>query len=133
MQYKLMKSRLNPYVSLGVSTDFLLGAENTFLRTKQGASSLEEQTVNLKQDRANINVSAIASIGGKLKVTSGFAVGEIRYTHGLTRVSDTENIYTLFDKNFPTSGYVDGVFKLSSVSFTVGYVYNIFNPKKIKK
>lgn len=133
VQYKLIKSRFNPYVSLGISTDFLLSAQNTFLRTKQEASSLEEQTVNLKNDRKKINVSGIASIGGKMKVPSGFAIAEVRYTHGLTRVNGTENIYSRFDKTFPTSGYVDGIFKLSGVSVNVGYVYNIFNPKKIKR
>jgi hypothetical protein len=133
VQYQIMKSRLNPYASLGISTDFLLSAQNTFLRTKQEASSLEEQTVNLKSSRNQINVSAIASIGGKLKVTGGFALAEIRYTHGLTPVNGDEDVYALYDKTFPTGGYVDGVFKLSSVSFTVGYVYNIFKPKKIKK
>lgn len=133
VQYRVLKSRLNPYISLGVSTDMLLGAENTFLRTKQEASSLEEQTVNLKSNRAKINLSAIASLGGKLRVTSGFAVAEIRYSHGLSRVNSTADVYSLFDKTFPSSGYVDGIFKLNSLSFTVGYMYNIFNPKKIKK
>ena len=133
VQYRLTDSKLNPFISLGVSTDFLLSARNAFLRTKQEASSLEEQTVDLKATRNNINVSAVASLGGKLKVTSGFAVAELRYTHGLTRMNGPEDIYSLFDKTFPTGGYVDGVFKLNSLSFTVGYVYNIFNPKKIKK
>lgn len=133
VQYQVLKSRLNPYVSLGVSTDVLVSAQNTFLRTKQEASSLEEQTVNLKSSRANINISAIASVGGKLKVTGGFAVAEIRYSHGLSKVNNTEDVYSIFDKTFPTGGYVDGVFKLNSLSFTVGYMYNIFNPKKIKK
>ena len=133
VQYQVMKGRLNPYVSLGVSTDLLLSAENTFLRTKQEASSLEEQTVDLKSSRKKINISAIVSAGGKLKVTGGFAIAELRYTHGITKLNSPENIYSDFDKTFPTGGYVDGVFKLSSLSFTIGYAYNIFNPKKIKR
>jgi hypothetical protein len=133
VQYKVVKSKLNPYVSLGISTDLLLSAKNTFLRTKQEASSLEEQTVDLKSERKKINLSAIASIGGKMKVTGGFAVAEIRYSHGLSNVNDAASVYSLFDKTFPTSGYVDGIFKLNSLSFTVGYVYNIFNPKKLRK
>ena len=115
----------------------ILGASglefSCFSRTKQDASSLEEQTIDLKSDRNNINVSAIASVGGKLKVTGGFAIAEIRYSHGLNKINETENIYSVFDKTFPTAGYVDGIFKLNSLSFTIGYAYNIFNPKKLRK
>lgn len=133
IQYRFIESKLNPYVSLGLSADYLITAKNTFLRTKQGSSSLEEQTLDIKPERNSINISAIASLGGKLRMTGGYAVAEVRYSHGLSRVNDVENIYTLFDKTFPTSGYVDGVFKLSSVSVTFGYVYNIFNPKKLRR
>lgn len=133
VQYVYTKSRFNPFGSLGVSTDLLLSANNTFLRTKQESSSLEEQNIDMKTDRAKINISAIVSAGGKLKVSGGYAIAELRYTHGLTNINGKENIYSRFDKTFPTGGFVDGIFKLNSLSFTVGYVYNIFNPKKLKK
>jgi hypothetical protein len=133
VQYRIMQSRLNPYISIGVSTDLLLSAKNTFLRTKQEASSLEEQTLDLNSTRNKINISAIAAIGGKLRVTGGFAIAELRYSHGLSNINGKDDIYSAFNRTFPTGGYVDGIFKLNSLSFTIGYVYNMFNPKKLKR
>jgi hypothetical protein len=133
VQYRISKSKFHPYISAGVSTDLLISAKNTFLRTKQNASSLEEQTIDLKDSRNKINVSAVGAVGGKLRVTGGFAIAEVRYSYGITKVNGNEDIYTVFDKTFPTGGYVDGIFRLNSLSVSVGYVYNIFNPKKIRK
>jgi hypothetical protein len=131
-QKKFKEKKLKPFVSLGVSPDLLISANNTFLRTKEGASSLEEETVAVKGQRNTINLNAIASVGTKLKVSGGLAVFELRYSHGLTKANNVEDVYAMQDKMLP-SGYVDGIFKLNSLSLTVGYVYNIYKPKKLNK
>jgi hypothetical protein len=124
---------LKPYIGLGISTDYLISARNTFRRTKQDATSLDEQNIDLIDNRTNINISAIASVGVKLRVTGGFAIAELRYAHGISNLNSAKDIYANFDRVNPTGGYVDGIFKLNSLSITVGYVYNRFNPKKIRK
>lgn len=133
MQYEIASGKFNPYVSAGVSIDYLLTANNTFQRTKQEATSLEEQTLDIKSDRKPINIGALVALGSKVKVKGGFLVAELRYMYGLTKVNDKASIYNSFNKTFPTAGYVDGIFKLNAVSLSVGYTYNIFNPKKLKK
>jgi hypothetical protein len=133
IQYKLSDKKFKPYVGLGVSADYLLAANNTFRRTKEDATSLQEQSINLLQSRNRLNISALGSVGVKAKVTGGFIVTEVRYAHGITRVNDTGSIYKNFDRIYPTGGYVDGIIKVNTLSVTVGYVYNRFNPKKIKK
>jgi hypothetical protein len=137
VQYNLFQSyfeqkKLQPFIGLGISTDFLLNARSTFLRTKENASSQDEETLDLTSERTKLNISAIASAGFKLRITGGYAIAEVRYSQGFSKISDIDNIYAIAEKTFPT-GYVDGVFKLSSLSVSVGYVYNIFNPKKLVK
>ncbi len=133
VQYRLFDRKVQPYVSLGLSGDYLLSARNTFLRTKEDATSLDEQSIDLMNSRRRVNVSGILSAGVKVKVTGGFAVAEIRYVRSLANVNDPESIFTNFDRVNPTGGYVDGLFKINALQFTIGYMYNRFNPKKIKR
>ncbi len=133
VQYRLFDRRLKPYVSLGLSGDYLLSARNTFRRTKEDATSLDEQSIDLHDSRKKFNVSAILSAGVKVKVTGGFAVAELRYIRTLGNLNDPETIFSDFDRVNPTGGYVDGIFKVNALQFTIGYMYNRFNPKKIKR
>ncbi len=126
----LKKNKLNPYIGLGVSADYLTKATNTFSRSKTDRSSYDEQSENITFQRQQFNISALVSGGVKIKVPNGFAVAEVRYAYGLTTITNSENLYDLYTKSIPTDGYVDALFSLNSVSFTVGYVYNVFNPKK---
>lgn len=130
--YQLKDKKLKPYVGLGMSADYLFSAQNTFLRTKENATSLPEQSQDILSSRNKINLSAIASLGIRLKVSGGFAIAELRYTHGVKKLNDLNAIYSNLDRVNPTGGYVDGIFKINSLSFTLGYVYNRFNPKKLK-
>lgn len=133
VQYYPLTSKFNPFVSLGLSADYLLSAKNTFQRTKEDRTSYDEQTENILLQRNQFNLSALASIGAKVKVPNGFAVAEVRFSYGLTQVTNDENLYALSGKTIPTDGYVDGLFSMNTVSFTLGYVYNVFNPKKLKR
>ncbi|HPM32943.1 MAG TPA: porin family protein, partial [Chryseolinea sp.] len=126
----LKKNKLNPYIGLGLSVDYLGKATNTFSRTKTDRTSYPEQSEEITFQRNQFNVSALASAGIKLKVPNGFAVAEVRYIYGLTTITNSENLYDLYGKSIPTDGYVDALFSINSASITVGYVYNVFNPKK---
>jgi hypothetical protein len=129
---KFVDKKIKPFVSAGISTDYLMASNNTFLRTKENASSIDETKLDLKLERNKINLSAILSAGAKIQVKGGYAIAEVRYNYGLTKVNDKENVYQ-FDKVFPTNTYADGIFKMNTLSVTVGYVYNWFNPIKLNK
>jgi hypothetical protein len=126
------KSKIKPFISAGISIDYLLSSTNTFLRTKENASSIDETKLDLKLERNKINLSGVLSAGTKIQVKGGYAIAEVRYTYGLTKVNDKENVYQ-FDKVFPTNTYADGIFKMNTLSVTVGYVHNWFNPIKLNK
>jgi hypothetical protein len=128
VQYQLRSGRYNPYVSAGISADYLLRPEITVETIQDGAGAVQEQTYDIEREK--INLSAIVSAGGKLRIFGGYFTTEVRYAYGLTRVNSSKtaekNQILAFNNNLG-----DSLFKLSSLSVTVGYVQNIFNPKKL--
>jgi hypothetical protein len=133
VQYQFMDNKFNPYVSGGVSTEYLLGAKNTYSRAKEKSTSLNEKSESVKDNRQKINMGAIVSAGIKYKVSGGFLNAEFRFNYGFTKLNEVSDLYSNLERTNSTNGYVDGIFKLNTLSFTIGYVYNIFDPVKLKK
>lgn len=132
VEYRVLEKNLNPYVSAGVSVDYLLSANINSQRARENETSIEEKTYDFKPQRKNINLSAVAAAGVKLRMAGGYFVAEARFIYGLTQVSSQETAF----KNTQYAleqGYADSVYKLTSVVVTVSYIQNIFNPKKIKR
>lgn len=135
LQYELLENKketLRTFISLGVSPDYLLSARNTYLNTKEQAPSLQEQTADQKPYRSSINISAVASAGARLAVKGGYAIAEVRYMYALNQSNDISDIYAQQSRTFDAQ-IVDGIFRTNSVNITVGYVYNIFKPKKLNR
>jgi hypothetical protein len=130
VQYQVVESRYNPYVSLGVSADYLIRSEITAETTQDNAGSVQERTYELEREK--MNISAIVGAGAKFRIFGGYFVTEIRYHYGITNVNSDKTYYqnsaTAFNNNLG-----DPIFKMNSLSITGGYVQNIFNPKKLKR
>lgn len=132
VQYQVTRLKFKPYVSLGIQADYLLGADITGSRDRTGYQFIQEQKFNFTPLREKLNLSLIAAAGARFKLGGGFIIGEIQYTHGLSRLSSKESAFKNSEVAFKY-GYADSIFSLSSVSVSVGYVYNIFNPKKMSQ
>jgi hypothetical protein len=133
LQYQFSKFKFKPYISLGVQGDYLIGAKFTGSRTRQGYQFIEEKSYDLNSQREKFNISVIASAGARLKLGGGFFIAEVRVLYGITKINSQGTAFTI-DSNLPFQyGYADSIFKLNSLSLTAGYVYNIFNPKKLNK
>jgi len=128
-EYKLAEKKYNPFISGGVSIDYLLSAELSALRTKDEAASVPETTFDLNPLREKLNLSAMIGAGVKLKMGGGYFVAEVRYLHGLTNISSAE---TAFGNEQATwdQGYADSIFKVSTLALSGSYVINIFKPRK---
>ena len=131
VQYKVMDNSWNPYAVAGVAFDLLIGGTVKSERSRPGFQPIESSTFEIADQRGNINTSALVGAGVKRKIGGGFAVAEIRYRYGLANVNTNA---TTFDNQNLTFNYhyVDSIFKINALSFTLGYVHNIFNPKKLK-
>lgn len=118
------------YVSLGMSADYLISASKKIISNIETNSGVDENTFSVKSQRNRFNAGALISAGYKRKIGKGFLIAELRYKFGLLPLSDRadtyENNVLVFDYK-----YVDGIYKLNSLSLSVGYVVNRYNPKKL--
>jgi hypothetical protein len=132
VQYKITKSKLNPYIGLGGTVDYLLSANINSVMLRPTNQSIEERSFQSQPLRENININATASAGMKTPIKGGFLTAEVRFYYGLSKINSRE---TLLDNQFLINDYqyADGIFRLNALSLTVGYAYNIFNPIKLKK
>jgi hypothetical protein len=115
-------------VSLGVSADYLLSSSTTIISNRKGSSQVPEDKVSLYRNKFNSGL--LLSAGYKRKIGKGFLIAEVRYKMGLLPMSSKADTYSnsvmLFDYKF-----VDGIFKLNTLSVSVGYLINKYNPKKL--
>lgn len=120
------------FVSGGFSADYLLGASiNIFSDRGDNNSTVPENTHDVMEQRNTFNAGAILSTGFKRKIGKGFLIAEVRYKLGLlpmlTNADTYENSTLVYEYH-----YVDGIFKLNTLSLSVGYILNRYNPKKLK-
>lgn len=131
VQYDLIPdSKFHPFVGIGVSTDFLMASSIALNRVAVNAAASPQRAFDI--DRNYLNFSLLLSAGGKYKIGGGLLIAEVRYSYGLLEISDRDHAFSnnilLFDYD-----YADSVFKVNSLSATIGYIFNIFNPKKLNR
>lgn len=128
LEYKLINKKFNPYIALGLSTDYLLSSKLTAERTREEQPGVPERGEDL--ERMKINLSGLIAAGVKLPTGPGFIVLEVRYAHGLNNMSTSETAYA--NQSLALDyGYADSIFKLSSLSIAGSFVFNKHNPKKL--
>jgi hypothetical protein len=132
IQYQFTKVKFHPYVSLGVQADYLMGANISGRRQRQGYQLIEDKSFDLKAQREKLNLSAIVAAGAHFKLGGGLVVAEVRFVYGLTKLNSKSTGFGIDNNLTFQYGYADSIFKINSLCATVGYVYNIFNPKKLK-
>ncbi|MBL7853833.1 MAG: PorT family protein [Cyclobacteriaceae bacterium] len=120
--------KIRPYVTGGVSVDYLLSATMTAERQRQDAASIPESSVELTREK--INLSAYAGAGMKMRIASGVFVAEVRYLQGFTNLTSDESAFEN-QKLLWDYGYADPIFKLNSFSLSISYMQDIFKPKKL--
>lgn len=129
VQYKLYENRLSNYfISAGLSADYLLSSSSKIISNRKGSAPVQENKIDFK--RNSFNSGLLLSAGFKRKIGKGFLIAEVRYKMGLLPMSSKADTYAnstlVFDYKF-----VDGIFKLNTLSLSVGYVINRYNPKKL--
>ena len=131
LQYNLyQRGMTNFYVSAGLSADYLLSSSKNIISNREGNSAVNENSFALDEQRNHFNSGALFAAGFKRKIGKGFLIVELRYKMGLLPLSDKSDTYKnpvlVFDYK-----YVDGIYKLNTLSLSAGYVINRYNPKKL--
>lgn len=133
MQYSLYeRSITNFYIAGGLSADYRLSSSiRIFSDRGDDNSTVSENKYPIDEQRKRFNSALLLSAGYKRKVGNGYLVAEVRYKLGLmpalTKADVYENSTLVFDYQ-----YVDGIFRINSLSMSVGYIINRYNPKKLK-
>lgn len=136
VQFSLLKvnelkpRKFDPYVSLGVSTDLLIGASINAERTREGETSIEAKNYDVKEQRNTINFSLVGAAGVKTRFAGGLIGIEVRYAYGLAHTTSLEKEYVNTDL-FLTYAVPSTIYKINSLSVNATYVQNIFKPKKL--
>ncbi len=132
MQYSLYEKGItNLFVGAGVSADYLISSSvKIFSDRGDENSTVSENTYPVMDQRKQFNSGLLFSAGYKRKIGKGYLVLEARFKMGLLPMltkADTYENYTLV-YNYH---YVDGIFRLNTLSLSVGYLLNRYNPRKL--
>jgi len=131
VQYQLKKkeSKFNPYVLGGVATEYMIAATVDADQKRKINQSIEVKTESILTQRQKLNVSVLLGAGIKTRIAGGYLIAEVRYAYGITKVNSPS---TLFANQVLLNDYklADGIFRMNSAYFNIGYVQNFFNPKK---
>jgi hypothetical protein len=133
LKYNFGKRKLIPYLYSGGSFNLLLSATGNFKRVSiNGDNDASGPNVALKNLRNKINYYAMFGTGLRYKLGYGYLNLDIKYSLGLTNVTNSKNRYS--DTNLLYYyGYVDSNFTLNNLFITVGYFKSFYKPKKVKK
>ena len=130
-QYEIpLFKKMLPYVALGASIDYLIASDISGTRTRDNQASIEEKSFSLTREKLNIN--AVGAAGVKVPLTGGFLTFELMYFYGLKNITTPESAYAN-TKLALDYGYADSIFKINSLAITGSYIFNVFNPKKLRR
>ena len=123
-----------PYISLGLSYDYLLNAQYIEATRRGGTAFSLAFNQNLRDlDLVNnSNMSATVALGVKLRLQTHFVTVEARYDRGLFNYINAD---ARWNGNQPLTydlGYVEDDLALDVISISLGYTYSVYSPKKLK-
>lgn len=121
-------SPLTPYISGGISVDYLLSTKSKLETAITDQSPVSTSGTEKAQYKA-FNLAPIASVGAKIKVKKAELVGEIRYNFGASTIFRKDKVYDNPKEIFGNK-FIHGPFSLNTVSISFGYLFNKYIPKK---
>ncbi len=148
LKYNFFRGKINPFVSGGVSPEFLLQSNINNIdgsyRQPSDTEGIPDESFPV-QPRPKIattmmkhrfNYSLLLGGGVNYKIGLNYLVFEARYSNGMLNVTDEEmrwreDFNEGRDLKFPT-GHVDDDFKINNLSFFIGFVKPLYKPRKIK-
>ena len=122
------------YVNLGGSFEYLISANRSaeenrlFLIEAPEVKGLIEGA----NDKNKVNFAAIGGVGFSYKLGEGFIYLEGRYTYALTQFTNENKVLSPENPFQINTGVQDDLYRLNSMTLSVGYTLNIYLPKKLR-
>jgi hypothetical protein len=132
VEYLIKPGRYNPYILAGFSADYLLGSNLSLQTVQDNAGVVQETKLDLDLQREKVNISVLIGAGAKMRIFGGYVTADVRYLYGISKINSEKTAYEnesiAFDYNWG-----DSIFRLNAVTVSVGYIQNIFKPKKLSR
>lgn len=125
--------KIKPYALSGLSYSNIINASYKPVRqyTDNSHNDLSSSDFLLNNFRRKSNISIFIGTGVRYKIPNGNVFFNIRYSFCLLNQVNTNN--RLSDFNFISRYfYYDNNFNINNLTISFGYLYSIFNHKKIK-
>ncbi|MEP2772291.1 MAG: outer membrane beta-barrel protein [Fulvivirga sp.] len=133
IQFAPFKMNISPFFGLGGSLNYLLNTTTTSSREVLGFQEIRENDIDLTDARQKLTYSIILSAGIKPKLNRGNVLITLRYKYGLVNVVNSDKTLDVAPEFiFDYYGYYSD-FKTSHLELAIGYIFNIYNPKKISQ
>lgn len=142
VKYTYNQGDLRPYGYVGYGVSFLLSDklkvtyQNKDENPDATPGNLNTETYEgpnrtFTKYRNSLNRSIIVGGGVRLKKGLNYWFADLRYSVGLNNIISEDDVYT--NPEIYRSGHVDDFLRLDNLSLSVGYVYPLYNPRKLKK
>ncbi len=130
LQYEFYQRKNTYYVAGGASFDYLLSSTLKVNRLRGEFSIVDEKNFDMLDQRNKLNYSMLVSAGAKRKIGPGLLVAEVRYQIGLRKGLTKQDIFENEELVYEYH-YADALFSPRSLAVSVGYLLNIYHPKKL--
>jgi hypothetical protein len=129
VKYTHGEKNLRPFASLGYAANLLIRDRADMVID----GDTESEVFNYKYKRNTFNSSVIAGVGLKYKWGLRYIFGEVRYSMGLTNLTNPETRFDRFDGINQDWPYVDDDFRMDNLYVSIGYVHPFYKARKLKK
>jgi hypothetical protein len=139
VKYSDTKGVIRPYGYAGIKFLGLTGASGQIELLKQDiigeqttAIPDESPTLSFTKYRNAFNQAFFLGGGIRYKIGLDFVFADLRYGFGLRNVVSSTTTYGS-DSPMTERGHVDDYFRMDNLSFSVGYVKPLYQPRKLKR
>ena len=124
-----------PYLSIGAAYDRLLAADYVEATRRGGTSvTLSTNTDLIETDQVNRNnLSGYLALGTKLRVKTHFLNLEFRYDRSFYNYINEDNRWNGNQAIVYDLAFVEDDVALDMLSFSIGFTYSVYSPKKLKE
>jgi hypothetical protein len=128
--YEFEGKKFHYFIRTGVGVSKLMSASGTATRQyTEEIPPVTGETQNLMPYRKSFLYSGIIGTGVRYKVPHGVLTAEIRANIGLNNIVRSEKRYDNWQQVMQSS-YLDDDFSLNVFSFSAGYYFSFYKPKK---
>lgn len=133
--YSFNDKNISPYARIGFKPSLLVSSKSESERTYSGTDGVIYETIlgesiNISDKRIPLQISALMGGGLRYSVNKDYFFIDVRYNLGFTSQVDPSSRQDPDDDNTWLFYNVQDDFKLSDLSFTIGYSRIFYKPKR---